>query len=279
MFGQHSLQVSNAKHLVGNFNAHMRDTCFLFGDECYWPGDKQAEGTLKRLITEPTLFIEAKGRDAITVPNYLHVMLASNEQWIVPAGENERRYFLNAVSEAKMQNKKWFKAIDDQLKNGGCEAMLFDLMNYRLADWHPREVPKASGLVEQQARSLSPLDGWWVELLETGTLAGCDPDHPERAVSNKYEDKAGAFSDRLVARPGLYDQARNIEPRLRAHTSDHMLGRYLADQGCDNTKKVLRKRGWVFPPLSECRKCWERRFPGWKWRNPNLTDWQSAGDD
>jgi hypothetical protein len=62
LFGQHSLQVSNAKHLVGNFNAHMRDTCLLFGDECYWPGDKQAEGTLKRLITEPTLFIEAKGR-------------------------------------------------------------------------------------------------------------------------------------------------------------------------------------------------------------------------
>ena len=96
--------------------------------------DKQAEGTLKRLITEPTLFIEAKGRDAITVPNYLHVMLASNEQWIVPAGENERRYFLKAVSETKMQDKAWFKAIDDQLKSGGYEAMLFDLMHYNLKD-------------------------------------------------------------------------------------------------------------------------------------------------
>jgi Family of unknown function (DUF5906)/Primase C terminal 2 (PriCT-2)/Bifunctional DNA primase/polymerase, N-terminal len=281
MFGQHSLQISNAKHLVGNFNAHMRDTCFLFGDECYWPGDKQAEGTLKRLITEPTLFIEAKGRDAITVPNYLHVMLASNEQWIVPAGENERRYFMNAVSEAKMQNKKWFKAIDDQLKNGGYQAMLFDLMNYRLADWHPREVPKASGLVEQQARSLAPLDGWWVELLETGTLAGCDPEGPaDRAVSNKYEEKVVVgMSDRLVTRPGLYDQARSIEPRLRNHTSDHHLGTFLKEQGCSNERKIMRRRGWIFPPLSVCRAKWEKRFPGWPWRDPDIKEWRLEDQD
>jgi hypothetical protein len=100
LFGQHSRHVSSAKHLAGNFNAHLRDTCFLFGDECYWPGDKQAEGTLKRLLTEPTLLIEAKGRDAVTVPNHLHVLLSSNEDWVVPAGENERRFFMCHVSEA-----------------------------------------------------------------------------------------------------------------------------------------------------------------------------------
>jgi len=37
---------------------------------------------------------------------------------------------MSHVSEAKMQNEHWFKAIDDQLKSGGYEAMLFDLMNY-----------------------------------------------------------------------------------------------------------------------------------------------------
>jgi hypothetical protein len=64
LFGQHSHQVSNSKHLTGNFNAHMRDVCFLFGDECYWPGEKQAEGTIKRMITEPTCLLKARAATA-----------------------------------------------------------------------------------------------------------------------------------------------------------------------------------------------------------------------
>ena len=65
IFGQHSLHLSSPEHLTGRFNSHLRQCSFLFGDECYGPKDKSAEGTLKRIITEDTLTIEAKGRDAI----------------------------------------------------------------------------------------------------------------------------------------------------------------------------------------------------------------------
>ena len=78
IFGQHAVHISNSKYLTG-FNAHLRDASFCFADEAYWPGDKAAEGNLKRLITEPTLLIEGKGRDAISVENMLHVVIASNE--------------------------------------------------------------------------------------------------------------------------------------------------------------------------------------------------------
>ena len=81
--------------------------------------------------------------------------------------------------------------------------------------------------------------------------------------------------------PGLYDQAKQIEPRLRSYTSDHALGHFLDEMGCRNTKKVLRRQGWTFPPLPDCRIAWEARYPGWKWRNPDLTEWQAEelGDD
>jgi Family of unknown function (DUF5906) len=98
IFGQHAVHISSADHLAGRFNAHLRDACLLFADESYWPGDKRAEGTLKRLITEPDLLIEPKGRDAVTARNMLHVMMASNEDWIVPAGEHERRFAVFDVS-------------------------------------------------------------------------------------------------------------------------------------------------------------------------------------
>jgi hypothetical protein len=156
IFGQHATHISFADHLAGRFNAHLRDVCFLFADEAYWPGDKGAEGTLKRLITEPTLFIEAKGRDGITVPNMLHVLMASNEDWVVPAGEHEHRYAIFQVSESKRQDPSWFKPLYGQMENGGYGAMLHDLLQLDLGDWHPRNIPVTEALRQQQERSIKP---------------------------------------------------------------------------------------------------------------------------
>jgi hypothetical protein len=106
--------------------------------------------------------------------------------------------------------------------------------------------------------------------LETGVLEGADPNAPNCAVSNGH-DRLG------LKQRGLYDQARTIEPRLKAR-NDHVLGHFLTDQGCDNSQKVLRRRGWTFPPLLEVRQKWEARFPGWKWRDPSLAEWQRGED-
>jgi Family of unknown function (DUF5906)/RepB DNA-primase from phage plasmid len=270
IFGQHAVHISSADHLAGRFNAHLRDACLLFADESYWPGDKSAEGTLKRMITEPELLIEPKHRDAVTTPNMLHVLMASNEDWVVPAGEHERRFAVFNVSECHMQEDKYFTPLFDQLENGGYSAMLFDLLDRDLEGWHPRHFPRTDALREQQRQGLQPLDAWWVELLETGVLEGADPNAPNCAVSNGY-DRIG------IKQRGLYDQARTIEPRLKPR-NDHVLGHFLTDQDCDNSQKILRRRGWTFPPLLEARKKWEARFPGWKWRDPRLAAWQCGED-
>jgi hypothetical protein len=98
ILGQHAIHISSIEHLTGKFNAHLRDAVFLFADEAFWPGHRKEEGTLNRLITEPDLFIEAKRKDGVTVRNMLHIMLASNAEWNVPAGPNERRYIIYDVS-------------------------------------------------------------------------------------------------------------------------------------------------------------------------------------
>ncbi len=52
LFGRHFMHIANAKHLIGNFNAHLQDCCLLFADEAFFAGDKQHESVLKMLITE-----------------------------------------------------------------------------------------------------------------------------------------------------------------------------------------------------------------------------------
>src|SRR5262249_26523365 len=48
IWGLSSRHISDTKHLVGHFNAHLQNCGFLFADEALWPGDKSAEGALKR---------------------------------------------------------------------------------------------------------------------------------------------------------------------------------------------------------------------------------------
>jgi Family of unknown function (DUF5906) len=280
IFGQHALHLSSPEHLTGRFNAHLRQCCLLFADEAYGPKDKSAEGTLKRLITEDTLTIEQKGRDPIEVPNLLHVMMASNNEWVIPAGAHERRFMVQKVSEAHRQDPTWFGPLYKQMREGGYAAMLFDLLARDLGDWHPRDIVHTEALTEQQEESLSPLDEWWLELLQTAVLAGADENNPDRAISTKYEEEIeepigwGGTRKRTVWRDGLYDQARRISPKLKG-TTDAALGRYLKKCGCKR-EWVRRERGWQFPPLAKCRAEWLERFPDTKWYDLDIEDWTTG---
>lgn len=98
MFGQHGMSVTHPQHLHGQFNDHLLDCVLLFADEAVAPGEKKAEQMIKVMITDPTLLIEPKGLGKFTARNRLHVMMASNERWVVPAGADERRFAIFDVS-------------------------------------------------------------------------------------------------------------------------------------------------------------------------------------
>jgi hypothetical protein len=284
IFYPHAQHASSPDHLTGKFNEHLRQCCFLFADECYGPKDKHAEGALKRLITEPTLSIEPKGRGRIEVPNRLKIVLASNHDWVIPAGEHERRYVVQKVAETYQQDREWFEPIYQEMNSGGLEAMLFDLLDYNLGDWHPRQIVRTAALTKQQEQSLPPLDEWWVELLQTGVLQGATSRQPNRPVSNQYEaeitetDGFGGQRKRTVRRDCLYDQARRISPRLKS-VSDHILGGYLSERGCKRVSPYRdgdNRRGWEFPSLEQCRKEWEKRYPDTKWSNLEVKAWRAG---
>jgi hypothetical protein len=284
IFGQHACHITSADHLTGHFNAHLRQCSFLFGDEAYAPKDKGAESVLKAMITEPTLPIEPKGRDRIEVPNCLHLMLAGNNDWVIPAGMHERRFVVQKVSNSKRQDRTWFGPLYQQLANDGYGAMLYDLLRRDLGDWHPREIVRTAALAEQQIQSLSPLDEWWLEILHTGVLVGSRIGEPDRAVSTRYEeeisesDAYGGKRVRIRRREGLFDSARASSPRLRG-ISDHAIGHYLSNKKGANRAWVQRRRGWEFPPLAQCRDEWCTSYPDTEWRDEGITDWRAEAED
>ena len=104
----------------------------------HWAGDKSAEQQLKRMITEPTLIIEGKGRDAFQVSNRLKIIMASPENWVAPVGPHERRYVISNTSPARLKDRDYFDALCQEIETWGLAAMLYDLLEADLSGWHPR---------------------------------------------------------------------------------------------------------------------------------------------
>jgi hypothetical protein len=104
---------------------------------------------LKRLITENWLTIEGKSKPLKTVKNMLHIFMASNAEWVVAASLEARRLFVLDVKKRTpeerniMSDATYFKAIQDELDNGGYEAMPHDLQHMPLSGFNIREVPRA----------------------------------------------------------------------------------------------------------------------------------------
>lgn len=260
-FGQHGLHISNMEQLAGRFNAHLVDCALLFADEAYWPGDKSAEGTVKRLITEPTLSIEPKHLAVIQVDNSLHVIMAANAEWVVPAGIDERRFAVFAVSERHKGDKKYFEPLYAELANGGLEAMIHDLLAMDLRGWHPRnDVPQTAALLEQKIASLDDKQAWWYDLLCRGELP-----------------KAAADGNRFKC-PSvwLYNNylARTERTGVRRRSTQTALGMFLTKM---LGNKLTRTRdSYSFPPLKECRRAFGSMIAAKvQWEEPEAT-WSAS---
>ncbi len=172
LFGRHGKQITNKKHLTGAFNAHLRDCVVLFADEAIAANSREDESILKTLITEDTLMVEAKGVDAAIEKSYLHVIMASNAEWVVPAGADDRRFVVLDIQDNHLHDRKYWQLLNNELESGGYQALLHLLATRDISEFNPREKPNTDALQEQKTLSFEPLAKWWYGVLQEGALGG-----------------------------------------------------------------------------------------------------------
>jgi hypothetical protein len=255
LFGVHFLHLDSEQHLLGRFNAHLHNAILVLADEAVWAGSKAGLGALKRMITEDTLNIERKNVDILTVKNMLHMMVASNESWVVPTGFDNRRFAIFGTSAEHQDDAKFFAAVDDELfKRDGLAALLYDLLEYE-NDIDLRQIPETENLIAQQALSANPEESWWLEKLHQGLLAavwaeGGWPDSGRVSKDVIHQDYL-QFLDT--------HQRRGRSPRA----TETELGRFLKTRTplSDGRARLIhgeRQRIWTVPSLAECREAWAR---------------------
>jgi len=189
LLGPHFIVADDDRYLIGNFNSHLESNLFFVLDEAAWAGDKRAEGKLKGLITGTKRMVEHKGKEARNVKSLTRVAIVGNEDWLVPATEDERRYAVFDVGEGRMQDRKFFNDMRKGMESGGYACLLRYLLDFHIT-CDVNEAPNTRGLINQKLAGLEPVQQWWYDTLATGTIAGGDwaGEWPDTIPSNRLRD-------------------------------------------------------------------------------------------
>jgi hypothetical protein len=252
IFGSHASHITNADHFCGSrFNAHLAGAAFVFADECYWSGDKRHEGSLKAMITEPQIFVEPKGIDGYMVPNVLHLIMATNDEWVVPATIDERRFVVLEVSDKHRRDSAYFNPLRAEMDNGGLAAMVHDLLSLDLDGWHPRDVIETAALDAQRELSLPYEQEWLKDVLNDGELP----------CSNHWTAKRERdFITSADLKSELKAACKN--GRVPKTTKTKKL---MESVGAVYEKNATDQRGWRFPSLDEARRNWDANYYARSW--------------
>lgn len=266
LFAPHFWHATTAKHLTGQYNDHLGRSLLVFADEAFWAGDKTAESALKGLITEAEFSMEAKYFAVEQAANRLKLMMASNSDWVVPAGLDERRFFVLAVGDAHQQDSAYFKAIRDESAQGGKEAMLHDLLRRDLSQFDIRKVPNTAALQSQKVLSLNSVERWWLDRLKDGEWRQFDAAGPH--INEWSPVPKDLVHDSYVAA-----MRKTGISRLATQTELGMGMRKLLPAGwpviCKRTDGHGGRRVPIYelPPLAECRLHFEDLvgLDGYEW--------------
>jgi hypothetical protein len=259
LLGMHFKPVSDPRFIIGRFNSHLISLLLLHADEGFWAGDKRAESKLKDLVTGKSHPIEFKGKEAFWISNYVRLFVTGNPDWIVPAAFEERRFAVLDMGDDHMQDHPYFAAIDEEMNNGGREALLYHLLfEVDCSKVDLRQIPHTAALVEQKLESATTEQGWWLDILNSGVLPGDldgNGEAPSKVLFAHYIERArdkGVSHRAIETQLGifLHKYVAKLQRRRKTHKQR------------DKHGQVVKKFGWVyeFPLLWRCRKQFNRQI-------------------
>lgn len=260
ILGNHGVVVSDKRYLVGNFNSVFENKLLFTLDEAFWSGDKSAEGVLKSLITDKKKMIEHKGLEPYTINSYERIVILGNEEWLVPASEDERRFAVFNVSDKRRGDQEFFGAIREGLiDHGGIKRLLHFFLNYKInADINI--APLTEGIIEQKLSSLNSFQAWWFQCLKE-----------ERIIGHNFEDHTWPDEVRVSDLWDSYRRSMDQEGNRQWRPNNISLGRSFPKFAKTCSKSYLKKvegkvlRVYRFAPIDVARLEWESLYGKMNW--------------
>lgn len=246
--------VDNARYLTSHFNEHFEECLLFILDEAVWGGDKSADASLKGLTTAGKTRIEPKFGKSRLVDSFVRPIILGNEEWMVPASHDERRYAVFEVKDHHKQNQVFFQALCDNMdKNGGLSVLFDYLKRFDLSTVNVKQIPHTNALLLQKEAGMDMLTSYLRDSLAAGFLLNSEftDQWPETIQRTHFRD---AYS--------RYCASRRITSRIE---TDVALGRkiqYLLNTSNGNRARLDGKLGYVYPflPLDEARVAFSKHM-------------------
>ena len=275
LWGAHFIPVTHAEHVTGRFSGHLFARRFIFIDEGIFGGNRRDAGVIKTRITDPVIVLERKGVDAITVPNNMIFMIASNEASVVPADKGDRRWMVIEVGDGRREDSAYFAAIQAQMDSGGYAAMLHELLMRDVkVGSDPRKTIKTEALFEQTLLAQPAEVRYLHGLLEEGRL-------PQNWIAGPSSTTIRAMLEHLH---DLHRDARRMDLARLGRFINKVIPQVRTGQGGTYfVKKVesgfLQERStqYDFPSLAQARRAFSKymNMPiAWA----AVNEWQSDPD-
>lgn len=252
-FKPHTLVLGRSSQLTGNFNSHLLDKCMVYADEAFFVNNRQEGNTLKMLVTSDTIFIEPKGVDGFMAPKCFRLIISANDDWVIRAEGDDRRYLVLDVDAGKNNNRRpYFRKIDDEWHSGGAVALFRWLRGaywrktLETGAWDVGLRPQTEALNRQKDLTMPPAARAIHNMLLAGDVQ-CD-------FANDGE--------RVFVPTRLLAEAERLSQMDETALGDKL--RVLAGSGANSERKYLgagatrrQHRGFWLPTLPECRQRWE----------------------
>jgi Family of unknown function (DUF5906) len=244
----HAMIADKSEQCTGKFNADLECKIFISAEEAFFAGDPQIQGPLKHLITGHKLRYEPKFRDAHMGRNYCRVMMTTNAKFAVQGLARERRYLILDVGRDHQKDKTYFAAIDEQMKNGGAEAMLYDLLNFDYSWCDFQNPPETEALKDIIRRSMGYDEKWLCDVLSEGRFkfkaaANRDDEGWDKEVSK--EAIVASYNDHVPSHKNVPAGTQEVQLFLRERIGDLIA-----------TKPMVRGKrvpSWKLPSLKDAR--------------------------
>jgi phage/plasmid-associated DNA primase len=194
--------------------------------------------------------IEPKGVDSFQMPNRLKILMSSNNDWVIPASADERRYFVLDVPDTRKGDRSYFTRLAAAIEGEELAAFLAYLLSLDLAGFDHRNPPHTDGLNKQKLIGGNTLQKFWLDCLTNGRIdnAALGDDWPADIVCHQLYDAYKEYVHDLGDRYPLTSQL--LGTKLRELCPDGKLDviRPHKPHGDDP-----RPRRYVLPSLGDAR--------------------------
>lgn len=244
IWGRTTLQVSDIKEAVGQFNASLERNYVICLDEALFKGDRSAQDRLKSLITEPKCRIEQKYQPSRTIDSYHRFFAASNHEQFAVTDVDDRRFWYLRVAEDYKGNHTYFKKIHALINDDAVlGAMVAELQAIDLKDFNVRLPPKTIENQRQKIMSLSGFARYWYEVVQSGRFP-----HSYSGAEVEWDGSTFVTTSFLLESYANYDRNSNRHEPVQSNKVIEQLNKLCPSaQQSRQTVGLNQKRGLQLP--------------------------------